>query len=1204
MTPPNPLQQLRDLDRASRRFHEQLTNFLRGNEYRNVFPKLQSGDLAWLVEYLDSVIISISNSASVPFQESLHELRNICGIKGVLPKSCVLSESLLGCVYEGTFGGSKVRIRRVRMYHGGDPHKVKETFHQVAVTWKHLAHPNIVPLLGVTIDPFELISDRMPGRNLTEYIMNHPDADRIPLLTNVAKGLNYLHSCDVIHGDLKGSNVLVDATGHARITDFGLAMVTQDLDLIRNGSVEHGHSARWIAPEILDGRGTYSKETDVFSFAGVAIEAFTGATPFSGKSPRAATLAIMGGERPPRPTHPTLTDGSWTLIQRCWSQEPHLRPHALRISCGFGIPAWKRLIDRPLAMDESISLIKGIFSDRNETEDVRHLRGSDAQSFVDVIDEMLDSVPSLRTQCLSVLCRICGRQALLPRSIQIPLCYNQTDTPLYHGGYAEVWKGQHQEREVAVKVLKVYLTSDFEKITRRFCKEVMIWKALCHPNVLPLLGVTMGNRRFAMASEWMANGNINEFVKTRTDTNRFELLSDVARGLVYMHGEGVIHGDLKGANILIDKHDHACLADFGLVTIVSDPAYHTTSTSSTNAGTIRWMSPELLDPDQFGFKDGRPTKESDCYALGMVIYEVLSGQAPFISYKDFIVSGKVIEGERPGRPDGVKGAWFTDGLWEMLERCWSAQPKDRLAIEAVLGHLGQASTAWQPLHSGVEDDVETDDDESFFTVSYHSRQTIRQDGNQSPVSPRSHSPSVADPVVTSGCESRLEMAIVHPLTDSPPPALLDPAPERLEHLSTTCQSLPPGTDGDVGADPDRELCHIASGLDNMPGATPRILVAMVTNTTSASISLKKIVDWDGKSQDIGQALATAFEADDYLDCIKDLPALDIDPLSYINNLDKIIDGLPTDSDLRKRCIRALSATCGLYGILPTSHIVTFTFTKFEQQPFASRKHYVVWRYANENHQVFAVKSFSSSARTVFKRHKERRCKEVVVSKRMNHPNILSIEGVAPKYFEFCIVTRWMPNGSMMRYVGGRPKVNRLELLIGITRGLNYLHNNGIIHGDLRSSNVLIDTKGNPRLHNFGYCWFTKDTDPENFSTPNYRSSTRYCAPELHNKDGIMTKKSDVFSLSMIIVELTTGKVPFPDTGYSNVKVLISRNKRPPEPLRFNAPGMTPAVWKIAQECWHQRAEERPEVNVVLQDLEKLTNSAPSLLKRVWRDVFD
>jgi hypothetical protein len=62
--------------------------------------------------------------------------------------------------------------------------------------------------------------------------------------------------------------------------------------------------------------------------------------------------------------------------------------------------------------------------------------------------------------------RICGRQALLPKSLTIPLCYNPTETPLCHGGFADVWKGQCDGREVAVKVLKVYRTSNFEKIRK------------------------------------------------------------------------------------------------------------------------------------------------------------------------------------------------------------------------------------------------------------------------------------------------------------------------------------------------------------------------------------------------------------------------------------------------------------------------------------------------------------------------------------------------------------------------------------------------------------------------------------------------------------------------------------------------------------------------------------------------------------------
>ena len=71
-----------------------------------------------------------------------------------------------------------------------------------------------------------------------------------------------------------------------------------------------------------------------------------------------------------------------------------------------------------------------------------------------------------RGKCLTVLKLICGRQALLPRSLQIPMCYNLSDAPLYRGEFADVWKGEHQSLHVAVKVLRVYSTNNIGKIKR------------------------------------------------------------------------------------------------------------------------------------------------------------------------------------------------------------------------------------------------------------------------------------------------------------------------------------------------------------------------------------------------------------------------------------------------------------------------------------------------------------------------------------------------------------------------------------------------------------------------------------------------------------------------------------------------------------------------------------------------------------------
>ena len=132
---------------------------------------------------------------------------------------------------------------------------------------------------------------------------------------------------------------------------------------------------------------------------------------------------------------------------------------------------------------------------------------------------------------------------------------------------------------------------------------------------------------------------------------------------------------------MIDDNGSACLADFCLLTIVSDEQTITPGIWTTTA---QWTSPELLIPDKFGLSESQPTKTSDVYALGMVIYEVLSGQTPFAQYSNLAIVQKILDGERPGRPQGEQGVWFTDDIWGILEHCWEPQPSDRIDVETVL----------------------------------------------------------------------------------------------------------------------------------------------------------------------------------------------------------------------------------------------------------------------------------------------------------------------------------------------------------------------------------------------------------------------------------------------------------------------------------------------------------------------------------------
>jgi len=297
-------------------------------------------------------------------------------------------------------------------------------------------------------------------------------------------------------------------------------------------------------------------------------------------------------------------------------------------------------------------------------------------------------------KCLHCLFKICGRQALVPRSLVIPLHYNPRGYPLYQSASADVWRDKHEDREVAVKALRVYASSDLERMKKRFCREVMAWRVLCHPNVVSLSGVIMAENRFVMVSEWLGRGNINEFLKVDKSADRLRLLKDATTGLIYMHDQGAIHGNIRGANILINDGGRACLADFGLLRIISDESNITATPAGSSV--VHWTSPELLVPHKFKLEDCSPTKESDCYSLGMTMYEVLSGRVPFSECSLLAVTWKIVEGERPTRPQGAEGEWFTDDIWGILEHCWKPMPEERIRVADVLQGLESSPRPFRP----------------------------------------------------------------------------------------------------------------------------------------------------------------------------------------------------------------------------------------------------------------------------------------------------------------------------------------------------------------------------------------------------------------------------------------------------------------------------------------------------------------------------
>ena len=120
-------------------------------------------------------------------------------------------------------------------------------------------------------------------------------------------------------------------------------------------------------------------------FRSILLKVFTGAAPFSDSLGAAATVRITQGERPPRPTHPTLTEDLWILMQRCWNHDPKLRPNASEVLQAVTLSLCRRFVNWTLPTYERARLITAVFSKPNQVKMARRVPSEEAQDLVDVI---------------------------------------------------------------------------------------------------------------------------------------------------------------------------------------------------------------------------------------------------------------------------------------------------------------------------------------------------------------------------------------------------------------------------------------------------------------------------------------------------------------------------------------------------------------------------------------------------------------------------------------------------------------------------------------------------------------------------------------------------------------------------------------------------------------------------------------------------
>ncbi|KIJ09439.1 hypothetical protein PAXINDRAFT_17461 [Paxillus involutus ATCC 200175] len=207
--------------------------------------------------------------------------------------------------------------------------------------WIRLDHPNVLKLCGMA-DGFArlpaLVSPWVENGTLTKYLEG-PGREiskgaRISILVKVGEALDYIHSQHVVHGDLTGSNILINGGGQPLISDFGLSSIIEEHNMTSYFKSHRPGSIRWVAPELLGEVEPSTKpsvESDVYSYGCVMLHTLSGKVPYSEIRDIHVPHAKICGGHPQRPTDLPIEESHWRLIETCLNVTPSNRPKLLGI---------------------------------------------------------------------------------------------------------------------------------------------------------------------------------------------------------------------------------------------------------------------------------------------------------------------------------------------------------------------------------------------------------------------------------------------------------------------------------------------------------------------------------------------------------------------------------------------------------------------------------------------------------------------------------------------------------------------------------------------------------------------------------------------------------------------------------------------------------------------------------------------------------
>ena len=228
----------------------------------------------------------------------------------------------------------------------------------------------------------------------------------------------------------------------------------------------------------------------------------------------------------------------------------------------------------------------------------------------------------------------------------------------------------HRMGSVAVKILREVYSTD-PKFVTRFQREARAASALQHPNIVQVFDYGQSSDNYYIVMEFVEGADLRHYIKREgmlSNERAVEIAHDVALGLGAAHSRGIVHRDVKPQNIMLNDDGLVKLTDFGIASVYKDADAERLTTTGMTLGTVQYYAPEQAQGEIVN-------PSADIYALGIVMYEMLTGHTPFDGDTPVAVAMKHIQ-DIPEPPSRFNPT-IPPGLERIIMRCLEKDPRDR-----------------------------------------------------------------------------------------------------------------------------------------------------------------------------------------------------------------------------------------------------------------------------------------------------------------------------------------------------------------------------------------------------------------------------------------------------------------------------------------------------------------------------------------------